>query len=137
MNEANKIDRLIYKSEKFIDELSKDMISILLQEIKIKTYQKNQSPEFIKHFSSNELMRPITKLTNSIFESYLKICIKESFNSLKTNLEKYYTVLPLPQMSDKIEKALPSEFIEKRKFFRNKFGLSEEKVNNIMKNFFF
>ena len=66
IKEANKIDRLIYKSEKCMDELSKDMINILIQEIKIKTFQKTLTPEFFKVFVAKDLIKPMTKMLRNI-----------------------------------------------------------------------
>ena len=63
----------------------------------------------------------------------MKSCINESLNSLKQTLEKYYAVLPLPELSEIIQNALPKDFREKRKYFQKINCLLEDKddkVNN-------
>lgn len=60
LTETNKIERIIFKTENFFEELSKDMILTLLEEIKIKTYQKTLPSEYSKIFNPNDLVKAFT-----------------------------------------------------------------------------
>ena len=72
LKETKKIDRVIFKAEKFIEELSKDMIQLLLQEIKIKTFQKILPNDLIKIFSAGGLVKSMTHMLINFFLNYFK-----------------------------------------------------------------
>lgn len=63
LKEANKLDRVGFKAEKFLEELSRDMVLMLLEEVKAKTYQKVLPGELVKIFSPAELLRPLAKMS--------------------------------------------------------------------------
>lgn len=64
IKESHKIERFVFKAEKFLDELSKGVLDSLLEEIKTKTYQKTLPLEYMRIFSSNHLLKPFTKMLN-------------------------------------------------------------------------
>lgn len=63
-----------------------------------------------------------------MLESYIKTCIKDSLSALRSELERYLAVLPLPAISESIAASLPRSFAERRRRLQLAHGLQPDPV---------
>ena len=103
--DANKIELYLYRVQQCVDELKTD-IKIL----------KNDTQE-------KETLKRVCEFSTIMAHDAIKSCIKGSLEEFITNLEEYYGLLPLPNLSPELEKMLPPSIRQIRIASRKKLFL--------------
>ncbi|EAR83015.2 hypothetical protein TTHERM_01043320 (macronuclear) [Tetrahymena thermophila SB210] len=104
LKEINKIENLIYKTEKTIDYLKRDLELIAKQRIQ-KMLGSREIPPFdqiIKQFLEN-----LHKFCNNVLKSNLNITINESFTDILEMWDSYFLTIPLPHTTPRLFNKLP------------------------------
>jgi len=109
--DSSKIELFTYRVEKSIEELKQDI-----------KYLKNEAIE-------HETLSRVIHFSNTMVQSCLKTCLKESLAQLLDDLEEYYAVLPFPTINQEIVSLLPDHIYQRRVLNREKLTLPEENVD--------
>ncbi|KAL4454399.1 hypothetical protein ABPG73_001791 [Tetrahymena malaccensis] len=104
LKEINKIENLIYKAEKTIDYLKRDLELIAKQRIQKMLGSRDVPPfdQIIKQYLEN-----LHKFCNNVLKSNLNITINESFTDIIEMWDSYFLTIPLPHTTPKLFNKLP------------------------------
>ncbi|KAL4466714.1 hypothetical protein ABPG72_009520, partial [Tetrahymena utriculariae] len=104
LKEINKIENLIYKAEKTIDYLKRDLELIAKQRIQ-KMLGSREIPPFDQIIK--QYLETLHKFCNNVLKSNLNITINESFTDILEMWDSYFLTIPLPHTTPRLFNKLP------------------------------